>query len=252
MIQCVITGEKVVETKFGKFAVDGYINYEGVDYFIEFMGCRYHSCILNCGTKSMSDTRESDKKKFEGLKEKGTVLRIFGCEWEKLKKSVPAILHSPFSSLFYTNHISQDDILLAIAENQFYGFVNCDIMCPPDVMKYWSFYPPIFQRITPDFDLLSAEMKLFFSAKKPTTQLSVGFNATSILLGSEVVRFYLEQGFRVTKIHYGLEYQKGTFHLFFSQILSFFRLPTREVYYQRDGKTAGGRQKQRREFVTSL
>ena len=37
-----------------------------------------------------------------------------------------------------------------------------------------------------------------------------------------------------------------------SQILSFFRLPTREVYYQRDGKTARGRQKQRREFVTSL
>lgn len=209
IIQSVVTGEKIVETRSGNFSVDGYINFEGEDYFIEFMGCRYHSCLLNCGTKSVNDTREADRKKFDALRDKGTVLRVFGCEWEKTKKSVGPLTYSPYSSLFYLSQISQDDILLAIANNQFFGFANCDIFCPPEVKKYWSFYPPIFVKLKPDFESLSSEMQQFFPVKKPTEQLSVAFNATGLLLGTESIRFYLEQGFRITKINYALEYQKG-------------------------------------------
>ena len=208
-IQSILVGEKIVETKNGKFTVDGYINYKGEEYFIEFMGCFFHTCILNCGVKSREDTRDRDQKKYEDLIEKGTVLRIFGCEWEKLKKTVNSVTTSPFSSFFYQNHISQDDILLAIAENKFYGFVKCDIECPPNVMKYWSFFPPVFKRVSPSFENLSDSMKKFFLNKKISPQLSVGFNSQQILLGTETIRFYLEQGFHIHNVTLALEFQKG-------------------------------------------
>ena len=208
MIQCVITGEKIVETKNGNFSVDGFINYKGIDIFIEFMGCFFHSCIFNCGTVSREDTRERDQKKFEGLQEKGKVLRIFGCEWEKLKSDIMCS-YSPYSSFFYESSISQTNILQAIAKNNFYGFVQCDIQCSSEVKKYWAFFPPIFKRVLPKFDDLSPSMQNYFVNKKISPQLSVGFKAEKILLSTEAIKFYLEQKFEVTNIHFALEYQKG-------------------------------------------
>ena len=227
MIQCVITGEKIVETKNGKFSIDGFINYKGEDYFIEFMGCYFHTCIFNCGTVSREDTRERDQKKFEGLQEKGKVLRIFGCEWEKLKSD---IMFSPFSSFFYETSISQTKILQAIATNNFYGFVQCDIKCSPEVKKYWAFFPPIFKRVLPKFDDLSPSMQNYFVNKKISPQLSVGFQAEKILLSTEAIKFYLEQKFEVTNIHCALEYQKGYHKNRFFGLTMVSRLPNGTIY----------------------
>ena len=56
-------------------------------------------------------------------------------------------------------------------------------------------------------------MKSFFR-KDPTEQLSVGYDAERMTLASNLVRFYLKEGYTVDAIHWAIEYQRGKIFYF--------------------------------------
>ena len=133
----------------------------------------------------------------------------------KLKAKLNSPLKSPFSKFYYDSNITESKIISAVYSGDFFGFANVSLDCPENVKRKWKNFPPIFKKHQASLDDLCEEIKPFFS-KNPTEQLTVGFRADCILLGTDYLQFLLQEGFVVTKLHWALEYQKG-FHPIFSQ-----------------------------------
>ena len=211
LIRCVINGEKTVETSKGKFKVDGYVEtHEGI-YLIEYQGCRWHSCP-NCLTPTISDTTARDQRKMQALKEVGKVIIMWGCQWKQIKRRL-RVRESPFSAFYFDRYIPWQNIVAAIQRNVFFGIANVDISAPESVReKYRQInFPPLFKRAEHKIESLSPEMAAFYEAygTKPTPQLTVGFEAEGMSLSSDYLKFLLDIGFLVKKLHWALEYQKG-------------------------------------------
>lgn len=210
-IHCIINGEKEITTQSGIYKVDGYIEFDSKTFFIEYNGCRYHHCPFNCGVVPISDTRERDARKLASLQKLGTVITITGCKWEELKKNKTQ-KYSPFSKFYYEKNILQERIIDAIKNDEFFGFAEVSIACPEDVKEKWKVFPPIFQKFKPDFESLGEEIKPFFR-KIPSEQLSCRFSGENLVLGTDMLKFLILEGFQVTELNWCLEYQKGIFSL---------------------------------------
>ena len=210
-IRCIINGEKRVKTSAGEYRVDGYVETSDQIYLLEYNGCRYHSCD-KCMAPTLSDTRARDSKKFKALQEIGIVIVMWGCEWQRLRRRLRTRI-SPFSAFFYERKISSVSILAAIQNETFFGIANCDIYAPDNVKeKYREInFPPLFKRAEHLIEDLEPEMAAFYEAygTKPSPQLTVGFSADEISLSTDYIKFLLDAGFRIRKLNWALEYQKG-------------------------------------------
>ena len=51
------------------------------------------------------------------------------------------------------------------------------------------------------------------------SQLTVGYDANEMTLASNLVKFYLDEGYEIKEVHWALEYQRGIIlsHLSFSE-----------------------------------
>ena len=210
-MRCIVNGEKSVKTSQGSFRVDGYVSTPNRQYMLEFNGCYYHSCS-KCQTPTVNDTTERDSRKLKALQEVGEVIVIYGCQWQRLKRRL-RIKTSPFSEFYYESEITAENILTAIKNEMFFGIVNCDIFAPDSVKELYKEinFPPLFLRKEPKIEDLSEEMRSFYETygTKPSPQLTVGYNATAMTLSTDYVKFLLDVGFVVSKLHWALEYQKG-------------------------------------------
>lgn len=68
-------------------------------------------------------------------------------------------------------------------------------------------FPPVFKKHMPRKEDLSEKMQEFFD-KDPTNQLTVGYDVKEMTMASNLIKFYLEEGFEV-EVHWALEYQRG-------------------------------------------
>ena len=69
-------------------------------------------------------------------------------------------------------------------------------------------------------------MAAFFKAygTKPSKQLTVGYQAKEMSLSTDYLAFLLEIGFKVTKIYWALEYQKGIPLIQYIEIVKLYEL----------------------------
>ena len=167
---------------------------------------RYHTCPF-CDTVSVEDTTERDNEKSKVLEKFGRVIIVRECLW---KKSGFIGKESPYSKFYYDRKITKEKILEAVRDESFYGFLNITMSAPEHVRKKYEAlnFPPLFKKVQPRKKDLSGKMQEFFD-KEPSSQLSVGFEAEEMTLASNLVRFYLKEGFEVEDVHWALEYQRG-------------------------------------------
>ena len=167
---------------------------------------RYHTCPF-CETVSVEDTTERDDEKMNVLEKFGRVIIVRECLW---KKTGFIGKESPYSKFYYDKNITKEKILEAVRDETFYGFLNITMSAPEHVRRKYEAlnFPPLFKKVQPRKEDLSEKMQEFFD-KEPSCQLSVGFEAKEMTLASNLVRFYLKEGFQVEEVHWALEYQKG-------------------------------------------
>ena len=147
-----------------------------------------------------------------------TVIEMWECEWDALKRSVPQIrafleenmisLKSVFEGI---KNIDEDIIIKKIQDDQFYGLVQCNIIVPKDLECYFSELPPIFKNTYVSIDDLGSHMKKYCIERKLMTQprrtLISSFYGKEILLATPLLKWYIEHGLKIEKIQQIVEYR---------------------------------------------
>ena len=125
---------------------------------------------------------------------------------------------------------SQQDILDSVVTGDFYGFLKIDVSVPQkwnnivqnradfkerfENVTPWEFFkdfPPLFMNVSLSFEQFSDHMKEYINCHKllkhPRQLLVSGMSAEKLLVNSELVKFYLNHGLEVSKIHSVYEFK---------------------------------------------
>jgi len=114
------------EVKVRGDEVDGYCEVGGRVYIFEFNGCHWHGC--KCQNAPNLEKRAIWERKRGRLEKIGTLIQIWECEWEEYKALNPQI--SEIDTLFpriMRRSESEVDLVNAIRDGSFFGFVHCDL-----------------------------------------------------------------------------------------------------------------------------
>ena len=153
---------------------------------IQYHGCYWHA--HTCKTSKNSTRVANDPKyqsrcaKIDALCAKyGTLHRIYGCEWQKLRKRIR--IERPFSHFLDKPTVRENEIFDAIINDKLFGMVKVDITSPQAVIdRYMKLnYPPIIRKVTPDESMISPEILANMKARKTPIakdQLTQTFHAT--------------------------------------------------------------------------
>ena len=201
--------ERNVGTLNSPIYVDGYVSVDDSIYVLEYLGCHVHQCKL-CDTKCIRTPEEieKDNRRLQHLDNKFNLIKISSCEWNKIERSINHI-DSPISPLLLQRKVKEEVILEKILNGSLFGFVLIDIF-PKAEAKKWELanWGPIFEHQNIDFDMLPPEMqKRVLPGDYPKKTLCQVFHAEKYFCTVEAVKFYHENGFRITKLHEVIEFQ---------------------------------------------
>lgn len=98
---------------------------------------------------------------------------------------------------------------MLLEDKQLYGFVIVDLEATPEADKFKRLnYPPIFSRETVEFNWLPKWMQEHaLESTFPRSTLVQRMEAKEIFLHTELLAFYLENGYKLTKVHRFIEYE---------------------------------------------
>ena len=109
-----------------------------------------------------------------------------------------AKVYNPTQSIeFYTNQIKKDRL---------FGFVECDIYTPDHLKSKFENYPLIFKNATITYNDLTDDMKKMKDKNWKTRTLVSSHFGEKVLLYTPLIKFYLQQGMEIRKIHQIVEY----------------------------------------------
>ena len=222
------TGITHGEKKIGNFYLDGYAEVDGFKIGVDFHGCRFHYCPFNCETKknpniiSLEDQNNREKY-LEGYLDE--YIKMFECEFDILEYKMSGNIYK----FLFQDKISEQNILEAVENGCFYGFLNVSIETPQNIFEKYKDLglPFIFQNMDLTEGHLSETMKsLAFTngIKFPRRQLVITYNADGVLINTDLLRYYLKCGLKVTRIYYGMEYIPGKPFEEFVQTLTKMRI----------------------------
>ena len=200
-----INGWNSKEVQIGRFYVDGWAMVDGRQIIFEYNGCAFHSCE-RCKTVRRSENEEERKRFFKNLAN-SQVVSISGCEWHAQKFEIqftPSI-----SPLLLERTVDTPKLLALTQQGSINGFMIVDISRTDGAQKWMDInWPPIFQKEEILYQDLPEWMRPLFSGTEfPCKTIVQKMNAKKILLHTELIKFYLENGFRVSKIWKFYEYQ---------------------------------------------
>lgn len=201
-----------------RYYVDGFDPCSHTVY--EFMGCFWHGHGCDLDNNSVNTDRNSRRKntseKIRYLLHLGFKVEIqWECEWKERQKN--EINVKEFTKLFYKTHYPfrkklhrQENVLEAVTDGSFFGFVECDIAVPPHLEEKFSEMNPIFKNTSVSRAELSPLMRNFAEEQgymsQPQRMLIGSNNGSSILLHSELLRWYLTHGLVVSNISKTIQY----------------------------------------------
>jgi hypothetical protein len=103
-----------------------------------------------------------------------------------------------------------DDVVGDIRSGKFFGLVECDLRVPSYLEEKFAEMAPIFKNVDVSREHLSEHMENFAEGasflKRPQRMLIGSLFGEKILLLSELVKWYLEQGLEVTRVYQLVEY----------------------------------------------
>ena len=194
----------------------------------QFHGCLFHGCQLNSCTitrgmtinpinnKPFYQLQKDTKEKEDYIRALGYNLHvIYECQWNEMKKSNPKIkqfVNDLFSRKMEENKpMTSVEVLEAVKNDKFYGFLECDIEVPKHLQEHFSEMPPIFKHASLSRKDLSDEMLSFSQdcniLRQPQKSLISSFFGKKVLLLTTLLKWYLEHGLIVNKIYQIVQFE---------------------------------------------
>ena len=200
-----------IEIGARKLKVDGFLADENAIW--EFHGCYYHGCSKCYGgkkkdephpyypPKTFGDVRERTRKKIEYFQQLGYVVHEkWECEWREQNPLPPA---GP-------RKLSQAQIIDMIRDGTLYGFVRVDIRTPEHLKAKMAEFPPIFKNCEVGREDIGDYMRNYCERvnvlRKPVRMLISSYHANRTLMLTTLLKFYLEIGLEITKVHLVVEF----------------------------------------------
>ena len=208
------------ETRCGPFLVDG-VSYDQ-QCILEYNGCWYHGCP-DCWANKPNTTPEQDREQQFRYRrtqarakwiEEHTgfrVKQVWGCD-PAAKRYVWGAhkLGSPFTSegRKLNEKVDQTKLLNGVAQGKFTGALEVDIEVPDTHYNYFEEFSPLFVTSEIKVEDLSPEQRESLPEKlKSKVQLVPGMKAEKVLIDSSLLKWYMEHGLQVTKVHCAIEFQ---------------------------------------------
>jgi hypothetical protein len=203
--------------------VDGYC--ASLHRVYQFHGCYWHG--HDCGKNDGVDIHPTRKQPMGTLlrstRRKEAYIRSLGydlvvmweCEWERSvetdawKKGFLRI----FFQTTYPKRVATDlkSVIEDIRDGRFFGLVEADIEVPENLKEKFAEMAPIFKNVEIGREHLSDHMREFAEDNecltRPQRMLVGSLFGKKILLASPLVRWYLQQGLRITRIYQLVEYK---------------------------------------------
>jgi len=221
---CIETAINGGERRVGQHGlpVDGFCQVTWTIY--QFHGCHWHGhdCdnVEETLIRGLSNQarREETAKKERYLRQLGyRLVSIWECEWSsrvKASTQIRSFLSSFFAKTYGQRRdgIPVEEILQRVRDDSLFGFVECDIHVPQDKWEYFKEMSPIFKNIELCRENLSPHMRQFAEEenflKRPQRYLVGSMKGEKILLLTKLLRWYMDKGLVVTKVHRVVEYEK--------------------------------------------
>jgi hypothetical protein len=203
-----------MEKGVGPFYVDGYEPHQNKIY--EFLGCYFHGHHCQKNDPERENKFNKTQKRIAFIEEMGhQVETMWECEFEKKIKKQPEIKkfiqnRRPRFSQTHPGSVNEKLILQAVLSGELFGAVEVDIAVPDHLYEYFSECSPIFCNTNVPFDKMGKHMqehlRSFNLSERPRRLLVGGMKASRILLATPLLKWYMEHGLEVTKIHQVVEY----------------------------------------------
>ena len=213
------------EIKIGssRHKVDGFCAEKNL--ILEFHGCFYHGCE-RCNAHRSEEThpyypmtfaqvRERTRQKTKYFQDLGyEVVEKWECDY---RREYPAnrVQHKSLTS---------EDIVRMINDDELFGLAKVDILTPDWLKPMLDEFPAIFkncfvgrQDISP---LMRAYCERHNKLRKPTKMLISSHKADRMMLITPLIKYYLQLGLKVTKVHYVVHFpdHKPCFKEFADQV----------------------------------
>ena len=195
------------EVKIGPYYVDGFVRVDKLTYVLEYDGCKFHKCSKCENSLLFPRKNENEKMKYFETRKNLIVLRISSCEWKEMRKNLRFVPN--ISPLLMERKVKQNVFLEYIRENRIYGFALVDIISTSKCKKFLDInFLPILQKQMIKFCDLPNWMRSNTDPKSfPRETIVQKMNAKNILLHTELIKFYQENGFIVTRCEKFFEFQ---------------------------------------------
>ena len=205
-----------------KLPVDGF--HAETQTVYQFHGCFWHGheCALNRGKdfnekrqKPMAELREETRANTEYIRSKGyNVVEMWECEWRQIKKNnreLQRFIASEVRRTLDTEKIvSAERILSEVRHERLFGCMEVDIRVPDHIKERFIEMCPIFKNTEisradiGDFMQTYAEEHNILA--QPRRSLIGSVKGEKILLATPLLKWYLEHGLEVTRVHQVVEF----------------------------------------------
>ena len=105
----------------------------------------------------------------------------------------------------------QSEIMRAVNEGTFYGFLEVDISVSAHLRDFYSDFPPLFATVEVPFDVVGEytqnKNERLGKSKKNRVQLVSGMVAEKILLGTPAIQWHMDHGLEMTKLYQAIEFR---------------------------------------------
>ena len=191
------------------FKFDGFFIKDGIKYYLEFNGCRYHPgcCVPDDDIKDAAKLRERWNRKKQYCESQGKMIVINECQWK------PYECKTQMGRINYVTE-TPSDLLNGILSGELFGFAVCDVTSDLNFQsEYLSghLFPPIFRREKLSKDYLSPLMRNRFEKEKKRLAPSViqTFNGKQLLLMTPLIQFYDSIGMKISNLTRFIQYVPG-------------------------------------------
>ena len=193
----------------GKYYVDGYAVVDGQKILYEYNGCAYHSCD-RCKQVRINKNNEEERKHFFRTLPNTILVDISSCDWYKEKFEIDFETYKPaISPLLFKRTVAVNTLISHVRKGLVYGFMIVDVEQLQSADKWRKLnWPPLMQKSQIFYDDLPPWMRdLYDVSDFPKETIVQRMHAKNLLLHTSLLKFYMENGFYVKKVHRFFEYQ---------------------------------------------
>ena len=236
-------GEKKLynsEENKDNWSVDGFALKGNQGKVYEFNGEKWHKGCPHCDSGNRNEKWERKKADIDCY---GYHLEVmWECQFDKLLPQIKET-ETEMPDILFKNQ-TESELLDGIKSGKFYGFLECTVSSPPDVLENMADYPPVIKRIWVKDEHLTDYMKGQIAYEKPHLKkferetVVQCFNAEKHLLLSDWAQFYMANGLKISNVTRFVQYLPKKALLPFAQHVTEMRIAAEKVKHETKSKTA--------------